>query len=145
MVAGAGWGLRIHTPWFCNKHWQRARSQEGAARGLVPCLRAHLGKFMKKQRGTCPAETSLFIVSYSLKYVLRFQDNTLKLLHKHGENLQSFFQEERCPLLLAALSDILKPNSTILWDFGTRHRSFVFPAGGWSWWLWSFTLNWIDI
>lgn len=72
---------------------QRARSQEGAARGLVPCLRAHWGKFMEKQRGTCPADTALFIVLYSLKYALKFQDNTLKLLQKDGENLQFLFQE----------------------------------------------------
>ena len=93
--------FRIHSPWLCNKHSQRARSQEGAAGDLVPCSKAHWGRFMEKQRRTCPAATSLFIVSYSLKYVLRFQDNTLKLLHKYGENLQTLFQDDFRTILAA--------------------------------------------
>lgn len=118
-----GWGLPVHTLWLRSKHAQPALSQGGADRGLVPCLRARWGKFMKKNKEERARQTCCLLFCWNM-----FSDSNTVKLHTNVEKGYNSFPRkvlEQCWLLL---SIILNPNLTILGDFSTIYTGFVFPA-----------------
>lgn len=114
-----GWGLPVHTLWLCSKHSQPALSQEGADRGLVPCLRVWWGNIMKTTKRNVP---SRHVIVYC--FIEIFSDSVKPHTNmEKARNPSPMKVLEQCWLLLGI---ILKPNLTILWVLTPDTRALCF-------------------
>lgn len=127
-MSGCRGRLRFTNSHFVVLQWTLAMNMfsGGSSQGFSALLKGTLRKVHGKTRRNMPSR-QVFVYCFVFIEIC----SQLPGQHPQASNMVKTYGPfsrkvlEQCWLLL---SDVLKPNSTILCDFGTRHCCFVFPA-----------------